>query len=343
MHTIKKSIALVASAMALALSCADAHAQQPIARAELDSMTILVGGQVGLNLSVAVPKGLQCHILSLPDTLTAQVEVVEALEPDTLDKGDLIEYVRRYLVTSFDTGLHYVPPITVAMVGDGVKCQTSEFALSVVNPFQQMAVNEEGINAIYDINGAEDSPFQWRELLLFWPWAVGVIVAAGLVYLIIFLRKKYGGREVTDDNMPQLPDEPCEVTALRNLERIRGEKLWLRNQVKEFYTDLTETLRTYIGARYGIQAKESTSAQIMDQLREPLRNNKHEAEILREILEQADLVKFAKMEPLADENDKAVTDAIAFVNTTTEHVMSQEPDQAPAADVPQIETVKSDA
>ncbi len=316
-HTFSKFRYTLALA-AMSLASAVCYAQQPQIRAELDSMNIMVGGQVGLNVSVSVPKGAVCHILQLPDTLSAKVEVVEALKPDTIDAGDLIEYAQRYLVTSFDTGLHYVAPIPVVIMGDSTQFMTPEFALSVNNPFQNIEANEQGVNKIFDINSAEDAPFDWRELLLYWPWLVGVVLAIGAIFLGEFLYKKYGHKEGGKESLPAVPEEPCEVTALRELERIRGEKLWLHNQVKEFYTDLTETLRRYVGERYGIQTKESTSAEIMEQLRKVLRDQPEESERLASILETADLVKFAKMEPLADENDKAITDSETFINKTTE-------------------------
>lgn len=313
---------------AATLACANASAQQPVVRAELDSMTILVGGQVGLNVSISAAKGANCHILQLPDTLSANVEVVQALKPDTIDRGDLVEYTRRYLVTSFDTGLHYVGPIPVAVVGDSAQSFTPEFALSVVNPFQDMKVNEEGVNVIFDINNAEDAPFQWRELLLYWPWAVGALVVAGLVALFIFLKRKYWRKAEAADNLPDAPAEPCEVTALRDLERIKGEKLWMRNQVKAYYTDLTETLRKYLSSRYGVQTKESTTAEILSQLRPLMADLPDEAGRLTSILEQADMVKFAKMEPLPDENDKALADAERIVNATTESARRKEAEAA---------------
>ncbi len=316
----------------VACFCASAFAQQPVIRAELDSMNIVVGGQVGLNVSVSVPKGHNCHILALPDTLSPEVEVVEALKPDTIDRGDLIEYMRRYIVTSFDTGLHYVGPIPMVVDADSSMLSTPDFSLSVTNPFQQMEVAEDGVNKITDINGAEDAPFQWGELLLYWPWALGAVLIVALVFLVRFLIKKYG-RKGGDVAVVDVPDEPCELTAMRNLERIRDEKLWMHNQVKEFYSDLTETLRRYVSARYGIQAMESTSSEIMEQLAKPLSANPKEAEVLSDILSQADYVKFAKMEPLPDENDRAVANAIDFVNLTTEEARRQAADSAAKDDV----------
>lgn len=310
-----KHILLTTAAAALS---AASMAQQPVVRAELDSVTILVGGQVGLNVSVQVPRSLDCHVLALPDTLTSSVEVVSVVSSDTLAQGDLVEYAMRYLVTSFDTGLQYVPPIPVVVMPDSTTASTPEFALSVVNPFQNIEVDEQsGVAKIFDINSAIDAPFQWRELLYYWPWLAIAAALVGLFFLIRWLRRKYGHSGDKSVKVVDAPAEPCEVTALRDLERIRDEKLWLHNQVKEFYSDLTDTLRRYVACRFGVQALESTSAQLVEALAPHLKDAPKEKAQLSQILEQADFAKFAKMEPAPDENAHAVSDAMEFVNATT--------------------------
>lgn len=320
---ISRHIFLLAPTLALT---APAVAQQPVVKAELDSVTILVGGQVGLNVSVQVPQGLQCHVLTLPDTLTSSVEVAAMTSADTLQKGDLVEFAMRYLVTSFDTGLQYVPPVPVVVMPDSTTVSIPEFTLNVVNPFQKIEIDEQsGVAKIFDINQALDAPFMWRELLFYWPWAAGVVALVALFFLIRWLRKKYWHPAGNKPEAVAAPAEPCEVTALRNLERIREEKLWMRNRVKDFYSDLTDTLRRYVATRYGVQAMESTSAQLIDSLDSSLKDSPKEKSLLVKILEQADFAKFAKIEPSPDENADAVSNAIDFVNLTTETLRAASP------------------
>lgn len=308
----------VSSLLALAVG-AGAAAQRPVVKAELDSVAIFVGGQVGLNVSVQMPRGEEASLLPLPDTLTSHVEVVGMVRADTTVRGDLVECSFRYLLTSFDTGLQYVPPIPFLLAADSSVVSMPDFALSVVNPFQQIQVDEQsGVARIFDIHDAIDAPFQWSELLLYWPWLVGVAAVVGLVALVMWLRRRYARKGDGGVAVSRMPLEPCEVTALRDLERIRGQKLWMHNKVKEFYSDLTDTLRRYVASRFGVQAMESTSSQLMEMLRAPLKGSPAEAEALSRILELADFAKFAKVEPLPDENDRALADAVNFVNATTD-------------------------
>lgn len=308
----------VSSLLALVVS-AGAAAQRPVVKAELDSVAIFVGGQVGLNVSVQMPKGEEARLLPLPDTLTSHVEVVEMVRADTTLRGDLVECSFRYLLTSFDTGLQYVPPIPFLLAADSTVVSMPDFALSVVNPFQKILVDEQsGVACIFDIRDAIDAPFQWSELLLYWPWLLVAAAVAGLIVLVLWLRRRHARRGGEVGAASRMPLEPCEVTALRDLERIRGQKLWMHNKVKEFYSDLTDTLRRYVASRFGVQAMESTSSQLMEMLRGPLKGSPGEAEALSRILELADFAKFAKVEPLPDENDRALTDAVNFVNATTD-------------------------
>ncbi len=316
----RKIISFTLLALPLALN---AQAQTPTVTSELDSTYIFIGGQVGLNVTVTMPRNFDGAIVTLPDTLGNTVEVVEALKPDTLTQGDLMQIMYRYMITSFDSGMHYVAPQPTVFLPDSTVISTQDFALSVYNPFQSMEVDEaSGINKITDIREAENAPFQWRELLQYWPWAVGVLLIAGLVVLGIWLKKKYGGKS-SDKPVKKEPEEPCEVTALRNIERIKEERLWAHNRVKDFYSDLTGTLRKYVEQRYGISAMEQTSSQIMDELETALRDHASDIVPMRQVLELADFVKFAKVEPLQNQNDEAIKLATDFVNNTTEFYNQQ--------------------
>ncbi|MCI5982613.1 MAG: hypothetical protein MRZ71_06190 [Bacteroidales bacterium] len=319
---LTKHISLVLPTMVLAasllLSEGEALAQCPAVSAELDSTTIFVGSQVGLNVTISLPQDAAFYLTSLPDTLCQSVEVVDRLKPDTTYEGELRKIAMRYIITSFDTGLHYVPPIPVLILPDSTQALTPEFALSVINPFQQMEYDEQsGVAKICDINSAEDAPFQWRELLLYWPWALGLLLLVGLVFLGLWLYKKYGHKQSGLVTTVKLPDEPCDVIALRDLERIKDERPWMHGRVKEFYSDLTDTLRRYVQLRFNVKAMEATSSELIDSLLPLLRDKKEDLRAIERILQQADFAKFAKLVPSPQESDQDVADAINFVRNTT--------------------------
>ena len=92
--------------------------------------------------------------------------------------------------------------------------------------------------------------------------------------------------------------------------------MWQHGLQKEYYTQLTDTLRTYIERRFGFKALEMTTEQIIERL-----ESLHDAEAmseLRSLLQTADLVKFAKFIPLMNENDTNLLNAVNFINETRE-------------------------
>ena len=96
---------------------------------------------------------------------------------------------------------------------------------------------------------------------------------------------------------------------------LKEEKLWQGGQDKQYYTRLTDILREYLDGRFSINAMEMTSTEILDALR---RNNETRVveRHMKEILNVADFVKFAKMRPLADDNEASMRYAITFVEET---------------------------
>ena len=112
------------------------------------------------------------------------------------------------------------------------------------------------------------------------------------------------------------PKLPPHQLAMQEIERIKSEKIWQKGQPKEYYTELTDALRQYIKERFGFNAMEMTSTEIIDKLLET--NDKEALSDLRVLFQTADLVKFAKHNPLMNENDANLINAIDFINETKE-------------------------
>lgn len=292
-------------------------AQHAMVEAQLDSTTIFIGGQVGLNIRATYPTSVTAVLHQLNDTLTKEVEIVDVLPADTSVINGQIEIMQRYIVTSFDSGLHYVPPIDILEFADGEKASTQDFALNVVNPFQNIVVDPQTQSMqFFDVKDAMDAPFIFSELLEYLPWAFVALLAIALVMaIVIFYRRHLAKQKGVVVAKPKHVD-PCDVVALTELARIKEEKLWQRNLFKEYYSDITDALRRYVSERFAVNALESTTDETMDSLKDALRDDKVNSDRLRKILEEADFVKFAKYEPLPDENEMAIKQAIEFVEAT---------------------------
>ena len=104
------------------------------------------------------------------------------------------------------------------------------------------------------------------------------------------------------------------------MERIKGEKSWLREDVKQYYTELTDALRVYMEERFGFNAMEMTSDEIIAKLNE--QPDKEWIGELSELFQMSDLVKFAKYKPHINENDMNLINAIDFINKTKVEVIT---------------------
>ena len=108
---------------------------------------------------------------------------------------------------------------------------------------------------------------------------------------------------------------------MKAIETIKEDHLTSSENSKEYYTRLTETLRKYIYERYGFNAMEMTSGEIIQRLTEA--EDSQGVEELRELFTTADLVKFAKYSTLINENDRNLISAIDFINATKLETLPQ--------------------
>jgi hypothetical protein len=102
---------------------------------------------------------------------------------------------------------------------------------------------------------------------------------------------------------------------LEELNKLREEKLWQQGNVKLYFTQLTDIIRMYIERRYSINAMEFTTDEILSSacitsLDAGIVNK------LRFTLTTADMVKFAKGQPLASENELSMSNSYDFINET---------------------------
>lgn len=302
-------ISLIIAIAGLAVS--DRAAAAPVSvKASLDSAYILMGKQTVLNLEIVQDRGTQgAFINNNGDTLTREVEVIRALKPDTTDLGNNREEIKRELVIqSFDSGLYTIPPF-VYVAGKGT-FTSNALALKVIPvPVDSMAT-------IHDYAGVvKPNTRIWDYLPDFivdywWIFIIVLLCAAGIFVWMRYIK----GKKAIPLVPKKKPVPPYEL-AMQQLIRLKSEKLCENGHEKEYYTRLTEILRIYLDKRFGINAMEMTSTQIMHHLQSN-DDTRTSAPVMKQILEMADFVKFAKVRPLPDDNQKAFNNAVTFVENT---------------------------
>ena len=140
-----------------------------------------------------------------------------------------------------------------------------------------------------------------------------LVVLVGLI-IIMILRKRNKGYFFTPPVIL-----PPHTRALKEMDKLKADKIWQQDREKEFYTKITDILRRYIFERYQVNAMEMTSGEILDELRKRFELDSESAiENLNQVLSLADMVKFAKQKPYQNENDLSMVNAYLFVNQTRE-------------------------
>lgn len=301
-------------------------AQKASVQATVQPTEILIGEQALINLKVITPKDKVIHFPVYEREIVPGIEVIAMLPPDTIIENNVMTLNFKYLITSFDSTLYHVPHIPVFDGTDtiysnsfGLKVTSPELSDSTLTYLERMNRGEtDSIDfrqlQLNDIKPVRKTPFVWTDYLWILWIVLGIMLIIALIGFVIYLvlKKKKKGYFFKPPVVL-----PAHVRALSELDKLKVEKIWQQGREKEFYSKLTEILRTYIYEREGINAMEMTSGEILNEIRKTT-DVESVYENLKQILSTSDLVKFAKYRPYPDENDLSLVNAYFFVNQTRE-------------------------
>lgn len=293
--------------MILACLALPAFSQVTI-NASIDSLQLFIGEQTQVKIEVSCPADGELVMPTYSDNMLMEgIEILGEVKTDTqyLNKRKHMIVTQTYTVTSFDTAFYYIPPFEVLV--DGQPYESNSLALMVM----AFDVDTANVEAIYPIKDIMKRPLTFVEVL---PLGGSIVLVIVLCFLIPFLLTRYRDNKPILRRVTIAPKLPPHQVALQEMERIKEEKSWLRDDVKQYYTELTDALRGYMEERFGFNAKEMTSDEIITKLNE--QPDKEWIGELRELFQMSDLVKFAKYKPLINENDMNLINAIDFINKT---------------------------
>jgi hypothetical protein len=275
--------------------------------AKIDTNKISIGDQIGLSYRILKEKGLVMRYPALQHNITDKIEIVGNPVVDSSEiEGSGEQVLIKCVITSFDTGMYYIPPQSF-LVKHGTTYDTVH---SNATYLEVVGVPIDTTNTIRDIRGPENAPVSFAEIL---PYLLIILIVALIVSAIVYFYYKRKGKHI--ELRPAKPEEPPYITALRELDKIKSQKLWQQKQVKEYYTRITYVIRWYISKRFSILALEQTSEEILDHIKS-LKLDKVNHQNLESLLNLADLVKFAKGEPDPNDNIIHLDNAYDFIKQT---------------------------
>ena len=293
---------------------------QVTVEARIDSLQMLVGQQTGITIDVSCDGKATVELPTFQkgQQLAPGVELVEMMAADTtkLDDGHRMQVTRKYIVTAWDSSFYYIPPMKVRV--NNKEYLTKNLALKVYT----LDVDTLHYDQYFGPKDVMDAPFSWDDWKPVIASLVLILLLSGLAaYLVDILRT---GKPLIRI-VRRKRKEPAHKVALTAIERIKTERTWAQEDSKEYYTQLTDTLRTYIQERYGFSAMEMTSGEIIERLTQE--NDEEALAELRELFQTADLVKFAKWTTLINENDANLMTALEYINQTKQEEDPNQPQE----------------
>jgi len=255
------------------------------------------------------------------------VELVESHPIDTISReGRRLHLRKRYTMAAFEEGRISMGAAKVLYADKNIidTLTSNDEAILNVATFQIDSTS----HAIFDIKPQMKMKFKFREIsdYLLWSLLAAVILAGAVYGLVRWLHSR--GKSIKSLFTPA-PPEPAHIVAIRALEELHNRKLWQNNLHKEYYSGLSDILRTYLAGRYDVGAMEMTTDEIAEAVRDIEMPTKASVDLMC-VLRDADLAKFAKEEPDAEQNESAYSKAYYFVEETkpAEQTLEGEDEQA---------------
>ena len=290
---------------------------QVFVKAQLDTTSILIGDQIKLQLTLEAT-----GTATIKDIRFGVLDSVSTIE--VIDQGQMLKvrdglFTQNLVLTSFDSGYHWVPPIPVIYEEDGSlkSTQTNRLPIAV----RTIPITSD-TTSITPIKTIIKEPLKFQDIL---PYLLGIIGVVALAIGVIWWRRSQN-KELVPSYVP--PPPPPHEVAMRKIKALRDKQLWQKGQIKAFQSELTYIVREYLENRFGVPALESTTESTLQYVRQLDIDNKWPQK-LKEMFYVADMVKFAKAMPPADFHHKVLDEAQAFIIETKPKVQDPEiPGQA---------------
>ena len=287
------------------------NAQNVEVEGKVDNTKVQVGKPFTLDLSLKVPYGwfVEWNDFAI-DTLSEQLDIIKRSEVERTADADSNVIVKQQLtLMTFDTGQIQVPAVGLTYAKsfddpDRLKAYTDPINL------YSTTITVDTTLAYKPIVEPIAAPVQMKEVFL---WILAVLLLALVVFGIWYWRKHRKTKVDADGNIVRGPVIPPYDKAVGDLEQLRQQKLWQSGKVKEYFSSLTDIAREYIEGQFGVNAVEMTTDDILEEVK-PLHFSQETYNKLKETMEVADLVKFAKYSAANLESENAMNSMTEFVN-----------------------------
>ena len=262
-------------------------------KAEIDTTSIRIGEQFQLKISVD-----ETQNVIIPKIQLKGLEVIDSTRIDTI-KNSLI---RRYILTGFDSGAFYIPQQQIFVKNQAFLTD------SILINIATIAIDTAKVKK-FPIKSIKKEPYTFDDFRIYIYLILAILAIIGFWIYWFVIRK----RKETEDAPTYRTLPPFEEAILR-LNELDEKLLWQNNKIKEYYSELTEIVRGYIERELKVPALENTTDEVLAMIKDfknadSIETSKETIKKLKDLLQEADLVKFAKSKPLAIEIEDDRRDA----------------------------------
>ena len=273
-------------------------AQNPVVNSQVETSSIRIGEQFQFKISV---NGTENVIL--PKMVLKGLEIIDSAKVDTINNM----LIQKYILTGFDSGAFYIPQQQVFVRNQAY------FTDSLLINVATVEIDTIKIKK-YPIKSIKSEPYVFDDfkMYIYLLLAALAIIVFWIYYFVIRKRK-------VQEEKPLYKMLPPFEEAIYKLNELDSKLLWQNNHVKEYYSELTEIVRNYIERELQVPALEKTTDEIIEMLRDfqnanTINTSKETIKKLKELLQEADLVKFAKSKPMSIEIEEDRKDAQEIIS-----------------------------
>ncbi|MBK9732455.1 MAG: hypothetical protein IPO83_14465 [Chitinophagaceae bacterium] len=310
-HAILRKFLLHAPLLGLAIICfahTNISAQDKSVTLKPDSTHIVIGDFLQLKLTVLASDEFMVSLPAVKDTV-GKMELVKVSKIDTAIHDQSKAFTQTYTVSAYDSGSYRAGPVLVlfkskngsvdSLYSDSFMIQVSTLPVDTSKAFK--AIKE-----------PVDVPYTFNEFIPL--ISGGLLLIAIIIAMVWYFRWRRKNRKPKVIERPK-PKDPPHVWARKELKKLEEEKLWQKDEIKQYYSRLTDILRLYLEYRYNWFALESTTEKIREDINDYAMSEDAKKNLLT-VLNEGDLVKFAKRIPMPDENVRVLERAYQFVDLT---------------------------
>ncbi len=282
------------------------RAQNITISATTDTTTYKVGDYIKYQIEIKHDKVISVNMPPVKDSIKV-LDYIQTLPTEKNEVDNLVIERFNFIFSKYDSANVTIPAITLEYIVG----RTITKKLIKTNPVT-ITIRTLPVNAQEDIRDVKDPlklPLNW---LLISAIVVIILLLIGFLY---YLYQRYKKKKVLKENILPEIKIPAHEIALAHLHELEEKKLWQNGFVKQFHSEVTEIVRQYFEERFNFRALEMTSAEILGVL-SYMEEGKIIVRTADNFFSNADLVKFAKFEPMPKVNDEMMNQAYGIVNQT---------------------------